>query len=97
VSPLSLASVLMGRTRKPLVRSAYDFAAWADGQGRRRKDVVAGYRNWLDNTNDLAGIEPLDDNGSPGGAVVTPIRPRHSGGHSVVSDLLIELNGGLIT
>lgn len=59
VQQLSLASVMMARRRKPLVRAAHDFAAWADGKAQRRKDVVAGYRNWLDRTDDLAAIEDL--------------------------------------
>ena len=60
VQIVSLASVVMARRNKPLVRAAHDFAAWADGKAQRRKDVVAGYRNWLDRVDDLAGIERLD-------------------------------------
>jgi len=63
VTALSLGSVVMARPRKPLVRAAHDFAAWADGKASRRKDVVAGYRNWLDRTDDLATLEPLNGNG----------------------------------
>jgi hypothetical protein len=62
---LSLASVVQARPRKPLVRGAHDFASWADGQARRRRDVVSGYRNWLDNTNDLAALEPLNGSAPP--------------------------------
>ncbi|HEX3803153.1 MAG TPA: hypothetical protein VHV75_09955 [Solirubrobacteraceae bacterium] len=62
VNPLSLASVLQARQRKPVVRAAHDFAAWADSKAQRRKDIVAGYRNWLDNVDDLAGLERLDSN-----------------------------------
>jgi hypothetical protein len=60
VNPLSLASVLMARKHKPLVKAAYDFSAWSDGHKQPRKDVVAGYRNWLENTDDLASVERLD-------------------------------------
>jgi hypothetical protein len=60
VNPLSLASVLMGNNHKPLVKAAYAFSSWADDQAQRRKDVVSGYRNWLDKTDELAGIEKLD-------------------------------------
>lgn len=59
VSRLSLANVIMARPRKPLVRAAHDFAAWADGKAQRRSDTVAGYRNWLDRTDDLAVVESL--------------------------------------
>lgn len=65
VSPLSLANVLQPRSRKPMVKAAHDFAAWADGQTRRQKDVVSGYRNWLERTDDLARIERIEN--------VTPI------------------------
>jgi hypothetical protein len=57
VTRLSLASVIAGRPRKPLVKSARDFASWADGKAQKRRDVVAGYRNWLDRTDDLAATE----------------------------------------
>lgn len=78
VVPLSLVSVVMARQHKPLVRGAYDFAAWCDGQAQQRKDVVAGYRNWLDKMDDLAGFEQLGDAGQPvAGAPV-----RNAGGSS---------------
>lgn len=59
VTRLSLASTMMAppRRHKPLVRCAYDFAAWADSKAKPRKDVLAGYRNWLDGTDDLAAVE----------------------------------------
>jgi hypothetical protein len=66
----SLASVMVPRSRKPLVRSAYDCAAWWDGQSRRLRDVVSAYRNWLDRTDDLAGVEQL------GGRVVALERSK---------------------
>jgi hypothetical protein len=69
VSPMSLVSVVMGHAHKPLVRAAFDYAAWADGRAQRRKDVVAGYRNWLDKTDDLASFEQIGPNGLPVGAV----------------------------
>lgn len=79
VTARSLGNVMMARPRKPLVRGAHDFAAWADGKGRRQRDVVAGYRNWLDRCDDLAAVEPM-----PGEAMaappagVTPLRqPRN--------------------
>ena len=61
VSRLSLASVLMApdRRHKPFVRAAHDYAAWADGKAERRKDVVSGYRNWLDKQDDAAGVESI--------------------------------------
>lgn len=68
VQVVSLASVIMARRNKPLVRAAHDFAAWADGKAQRRKDVVAGYRNWLDRVDDLAGIEHLDGDPTPKGS-----------------------------
>jgi hypothetical protein len=57
VTRMSLASVIAGRPRKPLVKSARDFASWADGKAQKRRDVVSGYRNWLDRTDDLAATE----------------------------------------
>jgi hypothetical protein len=57
VTRMSLASVIAGRPRKPLVKSAWDFASWADGKAQKRRDVVSGYRNWLDRTDDLAATE----------------------------------------
>lgn len=89
IEPLSLASVVMARRHKPLVRAAHDFAGWADGKAQRRKDVVAGYRNWLDNTDDLAGIEHLDGAGTP--AAVISIVPRNR--KSTPSDMWRAING----
>jgi len=64
VSAKSLAHVLMARPHHPLVRAAHDFAAWAMESGRsRRRDVVAGYRNWLDKCEELAGVERLPGDG----------------------------------
>lgn len=68
VKPISLASVVMARPRKPLVRSAHDFAAWADGRAQRQRDVVASYRNWLDRTDDMATVERLSEQGVPASA-----------------------------
>lgn len=66
VSRISLANVLMGRPHKPLVRAAHDCAGYWDGKASGPKDVVAAYRNWLDRTDDLAGVEPVGANGLPG-------------------------------
>jgi hypothetical protein len=75
VNPTSLARVFMGRNPKPFVRAVHDFAAWADDQPSTRKDVIAGYRNWLDKTDDLAALEVLDEAGHP----VTPKFGRSTG------------------
>ena len=78
-TPLALGQIIMARPRRPLIQAAHDFAAWA-ATAPPRKDVVAGYRNWLDKLPDLAAIEPLPGegptvNGVPAG--VTPLRqPR---------------------
>lgn len=66
----ALARVIMGRPRKPLVKAAHDFAAWAT-TSRKLRDVTAAYRNWLDRESDLAGPEQL-----PGTA---PARPNGHG------------------
>lgn len=58
ISTAGLAHVLMARPHHPLVKCAHDYAAWAADQAPR-KDVVAGYRNWLDRTSPLAGTERL--------------------------------------
>lgn len=63
VVPMALARTMMARPRKPLVRSAHDYAAWAAGKGYPHRDVVAGYRNWLDSplTPTLAATEVLPE------------------------------------
>ena len=66
ISPLSLAAVVMANAHKPIVRSVYEFVAWSDGQGQRRKDVVSGYSNWVRKAPDLTGYEELGDDGLPG-------------------------------
>lgn len=71
ISPKGLAYVLMARPRRPLVKTAYDLAS----SGRRPRDVVATYRNWLDREEDLAAVERLPGEGPaalPGN--VTPLR-----------------------
>lgn len=78
VTPLSLVAVVMARTHKPLVRGVYDFAAWADGQAMNRRDVLAGYRNWLDKLNDLAGFEQLGADGLPANGRVPPLKGNAS-------------------
>lgn len=71
VTPTALANVVMARQHKPLVKAAYDCAAYWDDRKQPLKDTIAAYRNWLDRTDDLATIEPLDEKGSPGGRVVS--------------------------
>lgn len=66
-SPAALARVMMGRPRRPLIKAAYDYAAYC--ADRPPKDVVAGYRNWLDKESDLAATEPL-----PGAQGVATLR-----------------------
>lgn len=75
-SPVALARVVMARPRKPIVLSAHDYAAWAEG--KRVKDVVAGYRNWLNKADDLAALEVLPGQEPP--ATATPPRRRRGGG-----------------
>lgn len=58
ISPLSLAMVVKARPKHPIVRCAHDFASYAIGKGRAR-DLVAGYRNWLDREGPLAAREVL--------------------------------------
>ena len=76
VTPLALGRVIMARPRKPLVKAAHDLAAWA--ADHPVTDVVATYRNWLDNarTPNLAATERLDANGMPADPAtnVTPLR-----------------------
>ncbi len=69
VNALSLASIVMAHSHKPLVRCAYEFAAWADSKAQRRKDVLAGYSRWLDRADDLAGCEQLTTDGLPAGTL----------------------------
>lgn len=74
VKPLALGRVLMARPRKPLVRAAHDFGAWAADPPRPIRDVVASYRRWLDNERDLQAVErlpgeaPANGNGNGGAA-----------------------------
>lgn len=65
-SAAALARVMMGRPRRPLIKAAYDYAAYC--ADRPPKDVVAGYRNWLDKESDLAAVEPLP--GATGGGTL---------------------------
>jgi hypothetical protein len=71
VNPVSLANVIMGRPPKAFVVAAFDYAAWADDQPTPRINVVAGYRNWLDKTPDMASLEALDVDGRLTGAPAT--------------------------
>jgi hypothetical protein len=71
VSALALARTMMGRPRKPFVRAAHDFSAWAADPPRPIRDVVASYRTWLDREHDLADVERI-------GAAVPPRRGRQS-------------------
>lgn len=61
VKPLALGRTIMARPRKPLVKAAHDFAAWAADPPRPILDVVASYRRWLDNERDLQATERLRD------------------------------------
>lgn len=65
VNVVSLASVVMARPRKPLVRCAHDCAAHWDGRAQPVKDVVSAYRNWLDRADDLASTEAIDGATTP--------------------------------
>lgn len=64
VSAKAVARVLEARPRKPLVKAAHDLAAWAADRGDLR-DVVATYRNWLENprTPTLANLERVTERG----------------------------------
>lgn len=64
VSIAGLAHVIMARPKHPLVRSAHDFAAWAMTAPPRR-DVVSGYRNWLDKCSPLASTERMPGEDAP--------------------------------
>lgn len=65
VTLLAVANVMMGSSHKPLVRAAYECAAyWSDRQVR---DAVATYRNWLARVPDLQGFEHLGADGFPAG------------------------------
>lgn len=59
VSRESLESTIAARPRKPLVRAAYDCAAYWDGTNRPLRNVLSAYRNWLDREDDLATVERL--------------------------------------
>jgi hypothetical protein len=87
ISARALGHVIMGRPHKPLVKSAHDYCAWLDGKSR--SDLVAGYRNWLDGAEDLAGTELLDDNGQPA-ARVAPLRLAHSQARPMSATMLKE-------
>jgi hypothetical protein len=80
----------MARQHKQIVKGAYDFAAWADEQPEPRKNVVAGYRRWLDKMHDLAGFEQLDAKGMPAanGHVPTP-----RAGKQGPSEMWRQING----
>jgi hypothetical protein len=67
----SLASVMAepSRRRKAFVKAAHDFVSWADTQPELRKDVIAGYRNWLEKVSDLAAIERVAEPGEKGNVV----------------------------
>lgn len=57
VARAGVARTIASRPLKPHARAAADFETyWLHGKGsaRRMKDVVASYRNWLDNENDIA-------------------------------------------
>jgi hypothetical protein len=69
ISAPALAHVLMARPHHPLVEAAHDYAAWAM-TATRRKDVVAGYRNWLAKCSELAGTERLPGTSPPSTTVV---------------------------
>lgn len=75
INPQSLASIVLARSHKPIVRAALDCAAHWDSHKRTLRDVVAAYRNWLDRCEDLAGFEHLDQNGYPAGSSF----PQHPG------------------
>lgn len=64
VSAKAVARVIEPRPRKPLVKAAHDLAAWAADR-RDLRDIVATYRNWLDNprTPTLAALERVTDRG----------------------------------
>jgi hypothetical protein len=68
VKPLALGRVIMARDRKPLVKAAHDFAAWAADPPRPIRDVVASYRRWLDNERDLQTVERLQGAPAPNGS-----------------------------
>lgn len=75
----SLGLVMMARPTHPLVRAAHDYAAWADAPSKRPRDVVAGYRNWLDRCDPLASTEPLPGAAPPADpANVTRLRSSGS-------------------
>lgn len=73
VTARAVGLVIAARPRKPVVKAAYDYAAWLSGRPGHARDVVAGYRNWLDRESDLATLEPLP---GEGGGVGTPPRSR---------------------
>lgn len=76
INARALATTIMARPRKPIVRAAHDLSAWLDDHPATAcRDVLARYRRWLDREEDLAGVERLPGEGPaamPGN--VTPIR-----------------------
>lgn len=64
VKVAALASVIMARQRKPLVKAAHDYRAWAIGRNYPHRDVVSAYRNWLEREPDLAAVELVSTSGT---------------------------------
>lgn len=80
VWPLAVGRVVMAHPRKPLVRAAHDFAAWAVDPPREIKDAVATYRNWLNRVPELEAIERLAPDGTPTSArIITGGSVTHIG------------------
>lgn len=76
IVPMALARVLMARPHKCLVKEAHDYAAWCAEKGYPHRNIVSGYRNRLDNSPTIAGVEVMPEREQPGqaSANVTPIR-----------------------
>lgn len=92
VSAAGLGRMMMGRPRKPFVKAAHDFAAWAEDPPRQIRDVLGTYRRWLDNESDLEGGEKLDEDGHPAG--MTARQGGRRGGKDSASDLIRRLRDG---